>query len=47
MAEQKDPELTSSHGHTKIATNYRTTNNKKKRKKKTKPTGKDHLQLKI
>ena len=28
MAEQKNPELTSPHGHTKIATNYRTTINK-------------------
>lgn len=26
MVEQKDPELTSSHGHTKITTNYTATN---------------------
>ena len=43
MAEQKDPELTSSHGHTKITAIYRATIDEKDWK----TSRKDLLQLKI
>ena len=43
MAEKKDPELTFSHGHTKIRTIYRTAIDENDLQ----TSRKDHLQLKI